>query len=94
MPTVEERILAIEERNRRVEAEKRWEVSTTRRASITLATYFVMVLAFSAIGASDPFTNAVIPTLGFLLSNLSLPLIKRRWLAQESGREETAAESQ
>lgn len=80
MSALEERIRAIESRNGRVEAEKRWEVSGTRRAAITVATYFIMVLAFSALGAESPLANATIPTLGFVLSNLSLPLVKRRWI--------------
>jgi len=39
MDILEDRIRAIEDRNIRVETEKAWETSFTRRASIALLTY-------------------------------------------------------
>ena len=40
MNSLERRIQAIEERNKRVEADKAWETSLTRRVSIAVITYF------------------------------------------------------
>jgi len=74
-----ERIAAIEERNRRVEAEKAWETSVFRKISILVLTYIVMCLVFWSLG-SDPFwANAIVPTLGFFLSTLSLSIIGAWW---------------
>jgi hypothetical protein len=39
-----------------------------------------MVLVFAAIGNDSPFVNAIVPTLGFTLSTLSLSFFKKIWL--------------
>ncbi len=67
-------------RNSRVEADKAWETSKTRRAIIATVTYFVAVAFMYKIGVGDPFRNAFIPTGGYLLSTLSLPYFKTLWL--------------
>jgi len=71
----------IKERNLRVEADKAWETSVTRKLLLALLTYFVVVLFFLSAGLPRPFLNALIPTIGFLLSTLTLPVVKHWWLA-------------
>ncbi len=78
--SLEKRIQAIEERNQRVEADKAWETSLVRRVIIAVLTYGVMVLFMSSIGVTNPWSNALIPTTGFILSTLSLPFFKQLWL--------------
>jgi hypothetical protein len=73
------RISAIEARNRRVELEKAWEVSFTRKVSIVALTYLVMVLVFWSLDNEKYALNAIVPTLGFFLSTVSLPRIKAWW---------------
>lgn len=73
------RLEKIEERNKKVELDKTWETSKTRRLFIALFTYFSISLYFLAIKLDKPFINAVVPTTGFLLSTLSLPYIRRFW---------------
>jgi hypothetical protein len=68
------------ERNARVEADKAWETSLTRRGVIATITYFVAVFFMWRIGVTEPFLNAVVPTGGYLLSTLSLGVVKRWWL--------------
>ncbi len=70
------------ERNARVEADKAWETSLTRRGVIAAITYFVAVFFMWRIGVTEPFLNAVVPTGGYLLSTLSLGVVKRWWLKQ------------
>ncbi len=70
----------IKERNRQVEADKAWEVSKTRRAIIAIMTYFVIVLFLWSIHVPNPWINALVPTIGFVLSTLTLPFFKRLWL--------------
>ncbi len=77
---IEKEVSLIKERNKRVEADKAWEVSKTRRIIVALFTYAVMVLIMDTIGTHDPAIDAIIPTLGFLLSTLSLPFLKNIWL--------------
>lgn len=73
-------ISEIKERNKKVELEKAWETSMTRKISIVLATYVCASVVMLVLGISDPFLNAVIPTLGFFLSVQSLPFIKKIWI--------------
>ncbi len=76
----EEVLKLILERNARVEADKAWEISKTRRSVIAGITYIVAGLYMSALGANAPWLNALIPVIGYLLSTLSLSKIKEIWL--------------
>lgn len=79
MNDFEQRLKAIEQRNLRVEADKAWEISWTRRLSIALLTYIVIVVYLSIIHNNAPFINAFVPVVGFLLSTLVLRRIKQAW---------------
>lgn len=70
----------IKERNQRVEADKAWETSKTRRLLITLMTYLVMVIFLWFIEAKNPWLNALVPTIGFVLSTLTLTVFKKWWV--------------
>jgi len=70
----------IKERNARVEADKAWETSFTRRAIIAIMTYLIVVLFLFMINAPKPWLNALVPTAGFILSTLTLPIFKKWWL--------------
>ncbi len=74
------RIKAIEKRNQKVEADKAWETSITRKLLIAIITYLVIVLFFTVMQLGKPFINAIVPTIGFLLSTLSIDLAKKVWL--------------
>ena len=78
--TLEERIAKIEERNSKVEREKAWEVSWVRFFSNVAATYLTMNLILWTIGGPFPPVHAVIPTVGYVLSTISIPYVKRWWL--------------
>lgn len=82
MNAVEDRISKIEQRNIRVEADKTWETSWTRRFFIALFTYLVISLYMSVIGIESPWLNAIVPTVGFLLSTLTLSFIKKIWVGK------------
>ncbi len=71
---------AIKERNRKVEADKAWEISKIRRSIIAIMTYFIVVLFLYLIHAPYPWLNALVPVLGFILSTLTLSAIKKRWI--------------
>lgn len=79
MTTLEQRIEAIENRNKKVELDKKWETSWTRRLLIVAFTYILLGSYMWAIGVGQPLLNAVIPTVGFTLSTLSLPFFRRLW---------------
>lgn len=77
---LEEEIEKIKERNKRVETEKAWETSWTRKFMVIILTYTVISIVFIFMGTPEPFKNAVIPSVAFILSTLSGPLIKNFWL--------------
>lgn len=80
MNDLEERIEAIESRNRKVELDKAWEGSISRKFLIVLFTYLSIGLYMWVIGIDKPMLNAVIPSIGFTLSTLTLPYFKKLWI--------------
>ncbi|MFA5796558.1 MAG: hypothetical protein WC916_00790 [Candidatus Woesearchaeota archaeon] len=77
---MEKEINAIKERNKRVEADKAWETSITRRAIIAVLTYIIIVIFLMIINIPNPWLNALVPTAGFMLSTLTLSVVKDWWL--------------
>jgi len=73
------RLDIIEARNKRVELDKAWETSFARKASITIVTYIIATVVMYVIKVENPFFGALIPTLGYILSTLSLPIIRKTW---------------
>lgn len=80
--SLEERVAALETRNRRVEADKAWETSWVRRISIMGLTYLVVVSYLFFVVHIEPWINALVPVLGFLLSTLTLSFLKKHWINQ------------
>jgi hypothetical protein len=76
----DETIQQILQRNVRVETDKAWERSKTRRGVIVGATYLVAGAYMSALGGPLPWLNALIPAFGYLFSTLSLPHIRDVWV--------------
>lgn len=70
----------IKSRNKKVEADKAWETSISRKVLIAILTYLVIVLFFFMANLPKPFANAIVPTLGFILSTLTVPIFKKFWL--------------
>lgn len=87
MPSLEDRLAAIEARNVRVEADKAWETSWVRRGLIMAVTYACAVVLLSLIGADGVFKGAFVPVMGYLLSTLSLPAARAYWMKRRSVKE-------
>jgi hypothetical protein len=82
MTKLEELELEIQEikgRNKRVESDKAWETSGTRRVLLAIFTYLAISLYMYTISLPSPWVNAIVPSIGFLLSTLTLPTFKRLW---------------
>ena len=73
-------IKKLKERNIRVESDKDWETSITRRFVIALITYAIAVYFMYSIKVPDYFLNALVPTGGYLLSTLTIPVVKNIWI--------------
>ena len=71
LESLQHEIEMLKTRNKRVEAEKAWENSWQRKISILVLTYILMSLIFFMLKNPHPFTNAIIPTLGYLISTLT-----------------------
>ena len=78
--TIEEEIMLLKERNKKVDCNKAWEVSMTRRLSIIIITYILVSFVMYALNIDRYLINAIIPTLGFFLSTLSIEFLKLLWI--------------
>jgi hypothetical protein len=77
---LELKIKEIEKRNLKVENDKAWETSWTRRLFIAGITYLIAFWFMNSIGVAEAYLNALVPVGGYLLSTLSLPFLKKIWL--------------
>jgi len=75
-----QQINEIQDRNKRVELDKAWEISWTRRIIILLLTYCVMVSFFLIAKLPDPFLNALVPVLAFAISTMTVGIMKKIWI--------------
>ena len=76
----EKEINEIKERNKRVEKDKAWETSWTRRICIMILTYIVVIIYSYVIKKYDNILlSSLVPVIGFTLSTLSLKLIRKIW---------------
>ena len=73
-------IKEILERNKKVERDKAWETSLIRKLIISILTYFIIVLFLLSINVANAWLVALVPTIGFLLSTLTLPIFKKLWI--------------
>ena len=73
-------IIKIKERNKKVEFDKKWETSWTRRICICILTYIVVIIySFIVRNYDNIFLSSLVPVIGFTLSTLSLKLVRNVW---------------
>ena len=77
---IEQEITEIKKRNKRVELDKAWELSWTRKFTIAILTYIVIVIFFVFAELPKPFLNSIVPALAFLLSTLTITFFKKQWI--------------
>jgi hypothetical protein len=76
----------IKERNARVELDKKWETSITRRLVICVITYFCVVLFCYLMNFDgNIWLTSLVPVIGFFLSTVSLNLIRKLWEKSHRG---------
>ncbi len=81
---LEQEIEAIKARNTRVEADKAWEVSLTRRIFIAISTYILISIFMAVLGVEKPMLSAIIPAVAYLISTLSLGILKSWWMKKQT----------
>lgn len=80
MKDLEKEIELIKERNKRVEKDKAWETSWTRRICIMILTYIIVVIySYIVQKYNNIFFSSIVPVIGFTLSTLSLKLVRKIW---------------
>lgn len=77
---LEKEIESIKKRNKRVELDKKWETSFTRRVFICVLTYIIVIIYSHFIKNYDNvLLSSLVPVIGFTLSTLSLKYIRKLW---------------
>ena len=77
---LENEIEKIKERNKKVELDKAWETSWTRKICICILTYIVVVIYSHLINKiSNIWLSSLVPVIGFTLSTVSLKLVRNVW---------------
>ena len=77
---IEKEIKEIKERNKKVEMNKAWEISLTRRICIMILTYIVVIIySYLIKNVDNVFLSSLVPVIGFTLSTLSLNLVRKVW---------------
>lgn len=82
--TLEKRVAQLEARNRRVEADKAWETSWTRRLSIMALIYLTIVFYLHFVIHINPWINGLVPVIGYFISTLTVGFLKRRWITRNN----------
>lgn len=77
---LEKEVIAIKERNRRVEKDKAWETSMTRNVFIAISSFIIIFVVMWLVNADNPFFNALVGAITYLLSTLSYGKLKAWWL--------------
>ena len=81
-------IAQIKLRNKRVELDKAWETSWTRKICIMILTYIVVIIYSHLIrNNNNIFLSSLVPVIGFTLSTLSLKLIRKKWEKNKTTKE-------
>lgn len=80
MENLEQRLQRIEKRNQRVEADKAWETSWTRRLLLLVFTYLAIGVYLRILNVERPWINAIVPAVAFMISTLTMPFFKMIWL--------------
>jgi putative acetyltransferase len=71
---------ALKLRNIKVEADKAWEISWTRRVLVAAITYIVVAAWLAMLGVHHHMLHALVPIAGYLLSIAVLPMLKTLWV--------------
>lgn len=77
---IEQELENIKKRNKRVELDKSWETSWTRKICIMILTYLIVVIYSYLIKQYDNILlSSLVLVIGFALSTLSLKYIRKIW---------------
>ena len=84
MEKLEEKITQLLDRNKKVEADKAWETSITRKVFLSLLTYIFFFFLLWLIQETLVWLKAFVPVLGYVISTLTLPPLKDWWIKNQT----------
>lgn len=70
----------IQQRNTRVEVDKAWETSWTRRAIIAFGTYVIIGGYLKYLQLENAWFHAAVPVMAYIISTLTMPFLKGVWI--------------
>ena len=77
---LEKEIENIKSRNKRVELDKKWETSLTRKICICVLTYIVVIIySYLLRNYNNIILSSLVTEIGFTLSTLSLKYVRKIW---------------
>lgn len=77
---LEQEIKNIKDRNKKVELDKKWKTSWTRKICICVLTYIVVIIySYLVRNYDNIFLSSLVPVIGFTLSTLSLKFVRKVW---------------
>ena len=80
MEELKKEIEEIKIRNKKVELDKKWETSLTRKLCICVLTYIVVVIySYLINNVTSIWLSSLVPVIVFTLSNFSLKGVRILW---------------
>lgn len=80
---LEKRVVAIENRNKKVEFDKAWEVSWTRRIFIMVIIYVTIGFYLHFVVHISPWINGLVPVIGYIISTITIERLKKWWIKNQ-----------
>ena len=80
LENLEQEIQKLKQRNKKVEADKAWETSFERKVLVVVLTYVLISIVMYFLEIDKPLVNAIIPTCWYLLSTVSIWLLKNIYI--------------
>ncbi len=79
---IQKDISELKARNARVELDKAWETSLFRKLLVAGLTYVVVLIFLVFMDFPRPFLSSIVPAVGFVLSTLTVGVVKRWWVGR------------
>lgn len=79
MKNLSSEIEKIIERNKKVEQDKAWEISWTRKIIISVLTFFFIAWILFLTGTDEVVMWSLISTIGFIISTTALKPVRKIW---------------
>ncbi len=80
LPQLEKEVKELQKRNARVDTNKAWETSLTRKLVLSALIYLLALGLFASEYDPHIYTDALLPAVAFLISTLTIQAVKNWWV--------------